>query len=148
MIRKTFATFAVVATLAGAACAPLPPGSPPDARREVDLRRVQAAAQFLTTTLTTAGEAALTMSRWNDAQRTDIRKAMDALAIANETLQTPREAPVDVRTVVDGMLTVAQRLVPMLGLSDDSRILALTGIGVLRGLVLMIPPRAQPVVPA
>lgn len=140
MIRHTLAALAVVATLAGAACAPLPEGAPPETRRQVDVRRVQAAAQVVATTLITAGEAAMSMERWTDAERGDIKKAMDALAIANEQVQKAG-ADIDLRGVADSMLAVASRMVPMLGLSDDSRILATTAIGIMRGLLVAIPPR-------
>jgi hypothetical protein len=123
-----------------AACAPRVDGAPTTERRQVDIRRVQAAAQMVATTLATAGEAALTMSRWSEAEKADIRKALDALTIANEEIQKA-DGNIDLRGVADSMLTVAARLVPMLGLSDDARILATTSIGIMRGLLIAIPRR-------
>lgn len=139
MKRHIIALLAIL-VLPVAACAPRVDGAPATERRPVDVRRVQAASQVVATTLASAGEAALSMPRWTDAEKADIRKAIEAVAIANEEIQKANETT-DLRGVADGMLAVASRMVPLLGLSDDARILATTSIGILRGLLIAIPRR-------
>lgn len=131
-----------LATLFGTtACVMVPATDTAPAHREIDIVKVRAAGAEVTDILTTAGEASLALSRWSDAEREDIKKSLTALKVANDELQKPINGPVDARALTAGVLRVADKMVPLLDLEPDARILVKIGISVLRGVMVMLPAR-------
>jgi len=155
-MRRFLAALALLGLLAGglAACAPAPVTAadgdvqrPP--RPRVTLPQVQAASDTVTMALTTAGQSALAMPQFNEAQRANIMKALLALKTANQAVQNLRAVDgASAGMAIAAVAREAQGILPVLPLKPEVSLSVSAALVVLQIVAPLVPVPAPPAAPA